>query len=143
MSFSSDALNSRLNSISHISTPLKFFALALFIVETIIALIAYNEKTTPELMVTLSYLATFMFVLVVMMVVLLGFYREKLLIASDPSQLREVAVTVQEKQENLSQLLQEKQEIINRLGGIPPLAIEATPLENLPPVLTQRIPGDA
>lgn len=79
------SLGSRATTLTSVTNTLKFFALALLIVEAIIGVLAATAEKTDIL--TLGYMATFMFIFVVVMVVILAFFRIEALLATTTAEL--------------------------------------------------------
>lgn len=127
---------SRLSTITSITNPLKFFALSLLIVEAMIGILAI--KTESDEMLILGYLAVFMFVLVVMMVVLLAFKKPDSLLAKNPAELIHVLEEVVIKQKNLADLTEKKKKIISDAESLQKIVDEAQPA----PVMLKRSLGD-
>ena len=71
--------------LAQIGKPLQFFALALLIVETLVAILSVHASS--ELLQNLLVAGTGMFVLVVLMVVLIIFKKPKVLLAQHPDEL--------------------------------------------------------
>lgn len=79
---SEEPKNKWVETIGSIKSSLKFFALALLIVESLVGLLAIHPSANIS---ELSYLAVIMFVLVVMMVTLLAYKKPRSLLAEKAS----------------------------------------------------------
>lgn len=122
------SLSARFSTITSVSNPLKFFALALLIVEPIVGLLAATSN--KEDIVIIAFLATFMFIFVVIMVVVLAFKRGDVLLAQRPSELGSMIDKVTKQQESFNQLRQKKQEFIGE-GNINGIINEAVPASEI------------
>ncbi len=100
------SIASRASTIPQITNALKFFALALLIVEGLIAILAFQAPTEA---ITFAYLGTIMFVFVVAMVVLLVFKRARETLAVNPEQL---TAQVREREEKKQDLEKKKDEVL-------------------------------
>lgn len=132
------SLSARFTTITSVSNPLKFFALALLIVEPIVGLLA---AVTPQNdIITIAFLATFMFIFVVIMVVILAFKKGDVLLAQRPSELGSMIDKVAKEQERLEQLRQKKQEFIGS-GNLVDIINEAIPANQIPEILIDESKG--
>ena len=88
--------------LAQIGKPLQFFALALLIVETLIAMLSIQASS--ELLQNLLVAGTGMFVLVVLMVVLIIFKKPKVLLAQSPAELLEDLTKLNETEKQVRQV---------------------------------------
>ena len=130
----------RVSTITAITNPLKFFALALLIVEAIIAILAIQEIST-ELMTTLAYLATFMFVLVVMMVVLIVFKAPDVLTATKPAELLKALRESRSKVEIMLETERIKEEWVKSIADEMD-EIKEIPISTKPVMVKQKRPNE-
>jgi hypothetical protein len=121
------------DTITAIDTPLRFFALALISVETIIGVLSFQKPTEAEFM-NLSYLATFIFIFVVSMVVLLVFRSPQNLLAARVSDLAKWA----EKAKELTQEVKDRQNAMDLTIRKSVDIIEAVPKES--PAIARAMP---
>lgn len=95
-------------TITAVDTPLRFFTLALLIVESIIGILSVQlTQDAPRLI--MGYLGTFMFVLVVLMVVWLVFKSPESLLAKRASDLRDRAKQLSEH----TRVVRDKEEVLD------------------------------
>ena len=127
----------KVSTLTAITNPLKFFALALLIVEAIIAILAIQEVST-ELMTTLAYLATFMFVLVVMMVVLIVFKAPDVLTATKPAELLKALKESRDKVDIILETERIKDEWNKSIAD----KIDEIPISTKPVTVKQKRPDD-
>ena len=123
----------RVSTLTAITNPLKFFALALLIVEAIIAILAVQEGS-KEIISTLAYLATFMFVLVVMMVVLIVFKAPDVLTATKPAELLKALKESRNKIDTMLETERIKEEWTMRMTD----EIDEIPVSTKPVMVKQK-----
>ena len=123
----------RVSTLTAITNPLKFFALALLIVEAIIAILAVQENS-KEIMATLAYLATFMFVLVVMMVVLIVFKAPDVLTATKPAELLKALKESRNKVDTMLETERIKEEWIKSIAD----KMDEIPISTEPVTVKQK-----
>lgn len=102
-------------TIGTIKSSLKFFALALLMVEALIGLLAVHPSAN---IAELSYLAVIMFVLVVMMVTILTYKVPKNLIAETPADLDAIVSRISNRQKTIVQKQKAKREFELRLAVV-------------------------
>lgn len=124
---SDSSLSSRVGTITSVNNTLKFFALALLIVEALIGILAVRSDDV-ELLQSLSLTATGMFVLVVVMVGLLAFYRPRSLLAQKPSDIPEMIKDKEVLKEHLEKTYADIMKELQTPGGIQSL-IDTEPIE--------------
>lgn len=102
-------------AVADVTNPLKFFALALLIVEALIGILSVNASA--ELLEKILYAAVGMFVLVVMVVVWIAFKIPHVLLATTPSELNaKIEEIGKEVRETKKRRISEKR-IIEMHGG--------------------------
>lgn len=125
-----NGLQSRVSTIASITNALKFFALALLIVEALIGMLAVQA---PSEVLTLSYLGTIMFIFVVTMVVILVLKRPDALIAVKAKDLQTQIVTKVNKVGDLGK----KKKVL--LSSYSPDVLDI-PAVDVPPLVSQSPP---
>jgi hypothetical protein len=102
-------------AIADVTNPLKFFALALLIVEALIGILSVNASA--ELLEKILYAAVGMFVLVVMVVVWIAFKIPHVLLATTPSELNAKIEEIRKEVKETKKRRMSERKIIDVHGG--------------------------